>query len=78
MAWKRITEQSVVAHLGGKVRQVLVVAWESHTGAIKVEWPLVNPAFAAPNPHSHAGRTRIEKVDYEPLDPEGFRIATSG
>jgi len=76
MAWKRITEQTVVAHLGGKVRQILVVAWETHSGAIQVEWPLQNPAHAVR--YSHAGRTRIEKVDYEPLDPEGFRIATSG
>jgi hypothetical protein len=78
MAWKQIAEQIVVAHLGGKVRPVLVIAWESHTGAIRVAWPPQNPAIEAPNPYSHVGKTRIEKVDYEPLDPDGFRVATSG
>ena len=78
MAWKRITEQLVVAHLDGKVRQVLVTAWESHSGSVQVEWPPLNPALVAPNPYSHAGKTTIEKAHYEPLDPDAFRVATTG
>jgi len=78
MAWKQITEQLVVAHLDGQVRQLLVTAWDSYSGSIKVEWPLLNPAMVRPNPYSHARKTTIEKAHYEPLDPDAFRVATTG
>jgi len=78
MAWKRITGQLVVAHLGGTVRQILVTAWDPYSGAIKVDWPPLDPAMVQGNPCSHTRKTTIEKSGYEPLDPDAFRIATSG
>ncbi len=78
MAWKPITEQTVVAHLGGKVREVVVVAWDTYTGAVKVEWPPPSAAPLVPRRYSKQVSTRIEQTDYEPLDPDGFRVATSG
>ncbi len=78
MAWKPITEQFVVAHLGGKVRQILVTAWDSSSGAIKVDWPILNPPRVGHNPYPHARKTTIEKSHYEPLDPDAFKIATTG
>jgi hypothetical protein len=78
MPWKPITDQFVVANLGGKVRTLLVTAWNSDTGEIKVDWPPQIPAIVPPNRFSHAGRTKIEKARYEPLDPDTFRAATKG
>jgi len=78
VSWKPITDQLVVAHLDGKVRQVVVTAWESHSGAIRVDWPHQNPATASSNPYARVGKRQIEKSRYEPLDPEGFRAATTG
>jgi hypothetical protein len=77
MPWKPIVEQFVVANLGGKVREVLVTAWNSDTGAVKVDWPPQIPSIS-PNRFSHSGKTSIEKARYEPLDPEGFKAATKG
>lgn len=78
MAWKLITEQEVVAHLDGKVRQVVVIAWESRSGAVRVEWPPPNSSGGSPNSHWLKGKTTIEKARYEPIDPDSFRIATTG
>jgi len=78
MPWKPVADQFVVANLGGKVRQLLVTAWNSDTGAVKVDWPPQVPAAASPNRFSHQGRTNVDKALYEPLDPEGFSAATTG
>jgi hypothetical protein len=78
MPWKPITEQFVVANLGGKVRQLLVTAWNSDTGEVKVDWPRQVPAPIVPNRFSHAGRTSVDKARYEPIDPDSFMIATQG
>jgi hypothetical protein len=77
MPWKPISDQFVVANLGGKVRQILVTAWNSDTGAVRVDWPPQVPALAA-NRFSHVGRTKIEVAQYEPIDPDSFRAATRG
>ena len=47
MAWKPIAGQVVLARLDGKVRQVLVTAWDSYTGAVRVDWPPENPAVVS-------------------------------
>jgi hypothetical protein len=78
MAWKRINEQLVVAHLDGKVRQLLVTAWDSYSGAIHVDWPPVPPGASAHGPHGRVRQATIEKSHYEPLDPDGFKVATTG
>ena len=78
MPWKPITEQLVVANLGGKVRQILVTAWNSDTGAIKVNWPLQIPPAAFGNRSTHVGKTKLEVALYEPLDPDAFLTATRG
>jgi hypothetical protein len=78
MAWKRISDQLVVAHLDGKVRQLLVTAWDSYSGAIHVDWPPVPPGATTHSAHTRVRKTTIEKSRYEPLDPEAFRLATSG
>ena len=78
MPWKPITEQFVVANLGGKVRQILVTAWNSDTGEVKVDWPPQIPPVVPPNRFSHSGRTKLDKARYEPLDPEAFTAATTG
>ncbi len=76
--WKPVTEQFVVANLGGKVRTLLVTAWNSDTGAVKVDWPPQVPFARSPNRFSHAGRTSVDKARYEPIDPEAFLSATRG
>jgi hypothetical protein len=76
--WKPITEQFVVANLGGKVRQLLVTAWNSDTGAVKVDWPPQVPFAVSPNLFSHARGTSVDKARYEPIDPYTFMIATRG
>lgn len=78
MPWKPITEQFVVANLGGKVRRLRVTAWNSDTAAVQVDWPPQIPAVVSPNPFSHVGKTKIEQARYEPLDPDAFRAATKG
>lgn len=78
MPWKPVAEQFVVANLGGKVRQLLVTAWNSDTGAVKVDWPPQVTGVGSPNRFSHAGKTKVEKSFYEPLDPDGFGLATRG
>ncbi len=78
MPWKPIEDQMVVASLGGKVRQVQVTAWHSDTGAVKVDWPPRPPSPFSSNRLSHTGRTKLDKAFYEPLDPEGFTVATGG
>jgi len=78
MPWKPIAEQVVVANLGGKVRQLLVTAWNSDTGAVQVDWPPQVPAVVSPNSFSHVRTTKIEKAHYEPLDPDSFRAVTTG
>ena len=39
MPWKPIADELVVANLGGKVRQLVVTAENSDTGAVQVDWP---------------------------------------
>jgi len=68
----------VVAKLGGKVRQILVTAWNSDTGAVKVDWPPQVPFAVSPNRFSHSGGTSVAKALYEPLDPDAFLTATRG
>jgi len=65
----------VVAKLDGKVRQVLVTAWNSDTGAVRVDWPLQTPSHSS-NRYSRIGSTKIDPSNFEPLDPEGFRAVT--
>ena len=77
MPWKPIADQLVVANLGGKVRQLLVIAWNSDTGAVQVDWP-PPPVVVSPHRYSTVRKTKIEKALYEPLDPDGFRGATQG
>jgi len=78
MSWKPITEQWVVAHVDGKVRQLLVTAFDSYSGAIRVGWPPQDPASVSQGRHSRARQRLIEKSAYEPLDPDAFRTATTG
>jgi len=79
MTWKPVSEQWVLARLDGKVREVLVTAWESYSGAVRVAWPLETPAHASRDPYSRRARsTAIDQAAYEPLDPEAFKIATQG
>jgi len=74
MPWKPIAEQYVVANLGGKVRRLLVIAWNSDTGAVKVDWP---PQVRSVHRHSPVRKTKIEPSLYEPLEPNGFKSATN-
>jgi hypothetical protein len=78
MRWKAISGQHVVAHLDGKVRQVLVTAWNPFTSAVKVAWPPENKAVASRRGFSLIGKTEIAEARYEPLDPDAFRAATKG
>jgi hypothetical protein len=77
MPWKPVTGHFVVAKLDGKVRQVLVLAWNSGTGAVRVDWPLQTPN-SSPHRYSRMGSTVIDKSCFEPLDPESFRAVTVG
>jgi len=76
MPWKPITDQLVVANLGGKVRQVLVIAWNSDTEAVQVDWP--SPVVISPHRYSTVTKTKIESTLHEPLDPDALRAATKG
>ena len=78
MTWKPIPEQPVIANLGGKVREVMAMVWNSSTGAVKVDWPPQNTAIVSPGRGSHVGRTEIPKSRYEPLDPVAFDAITRG
>jgi hypothetical protein len=78
MAWKPMTGQVVFARLDGKVRQVLVTAWDSYTGAVKVDWPPQNPATVPRHRFSTVRQTEIAAASYEPLDPDAFRADTKG
>jgi hypothetical protein len=75
MPWKPVAGHFVVAKLNGKVRQVLVLAWSSGTGAVRVDWPLQTPNNSS-HRYSRMGSTVIEKSCFEPLDPEGFSAVT--
>ena len=77
MPWMPITGHFVVAKLDGKVRQVLATAWNSSTGAVRVDWPPQPPA-SSPHPFSRVANTKIDRTRFEPLDPEGFRAVTVG
>ena len=78
MPWKPVTGQLVLARLDGKVRQLLVTAWNSDTGAVKVDWPPQTHSEVSRNRFSHTGKTKIDKTLYEPLDPDAFRTLTQG
>jgi hypothetical protein len=45
---------------------------------VKVDWPPQITGLGSPNRFSHAGKTKVEKSFYEPLDPDGFLLATKG
>jgi hypothetical protein len=75
MPWMPIAGHFVVAKLDGKVRQVLVTAWNSDTGAKRVDWPLQTPANSS-HRYSRMGSTKLVASNFEPLDPEGFRAVT--
>jgi len=75
MPWKPVGGHFVVAKLDGKVRQVLVLAWNSGTGAVRVDWPLQTPSSSS-HRYSKMGSTVIDKSCFEPLDPEGFSAVT--
>ena len=77
MPWKPVVGHFVVAKLDGKVRQVLALAWNSGTGAVRVDWPLQTPANSS-HRYSRMGSTVIDKSCFEPLDPEGFSAVTEG
>jgi hypothetical protein len=77
MTWKPIRAQAVVARLDGRARKVLVTDWESYSGAVKVAWPPQHPSVAS-RLSTKARRTRLAEDQYEPLDPESFRLATKG
>ncbi len=77
MPEKPVAGHFVVAKLDGKVRQVLVLAWNSGTGAVRVDWPLQTPANSS-HRFSRMGSTKIDASNFEPLDPEGFRAVTVG
>ena len=64
--------------MAGRSDQILVTAWNSDTGEVKVDWPPQIPPVIPPNRFSHSGRTKLDKARYEPLDPEAFAAATTG
>jgi len=78
MPWKPIAGQVVLARLDGKVRQVLVTAWDSYTGAVKVDWPPENGAVVSRYRLPNARKTVIDRARYEPLDPVAFNADTKG
>lgn len=78
MSWRPVTGQAVLARLDGQVREVLVTAWDSISGAVKVAWPPQNPALVPGRRFSRMRTTEIAKARYEPLDPDAFETATSG
>jgi len=78
MPWKPVTGQVVVARIDGYVRELLVVAWNSGNGDVRVAWPRHNPAVTPLHRFSTVRTTQISKAHYEPLDPDGFGAATRG
>jgi len=78
MAWKSVTGQVVLARLDGQVREVVVTAWDSYTGAVRVDWPLENPTTASRYRASRVRKTELDEARYEPLDPVVFRANTKG
>ena len=76
MAWQPVSGQVVVAHLDGKVRQVLVTAWNPYTRAVKVSWPPKGTAAVSHHRFPVVRNTEIGEASYEPLDPHAFREAT--
>jgi hypothetical protein len=78
MPWKPVVGQAVIARLDGQVRELVVMAWDSITGDVKVAWPPQNPAIASRHRYSTVRTTQIAKSRYEPLDPDGFGAATRG
>jgi len=78
MPWKPVTGQVVIARLDGHVRELLVTAWNSDSGAVKVAWPPQNAAVVSRRAFSDVGKTQIAEARYEPLDPDAFKAATRG
>ena len=76
--WKPITGQTVIARFDGQMRELVVTAWNSFTGDVRVAWPPRNRAVVSGRGHSMAGMTQIPEARYEPLDPDAFRTATRG
>jgi hypothetical protein len=78
MPWKPVVGQAVIARLDGQVRELVVMAWDSITGDVKVAWPPQNAAIVSRHRYSTVRTTQIAKSRYEPLDPDGFGAATRG
>ena len=78
MAWKPVTGHVVIARLDGQVREVLVTAWNSIGGAVRVAWPPTHPAVAPRHRFAMVRQTEIAAACYEPLDPVAFRADTTG
>jgi hypothetical protein len=78
MPWRPVTGQAVLARLDGQVREVLVTAWESISGSVKVAWPPQNTALVPGHRFSKMRTVEIARARYEPLDPDAFKAATSG
>ena len=67
----------MVARLDGRVREVRVTDWDSYSGAVRVLWP-PQPPSAVARLSQNFGKTKIAEAQYEPLDPESFKVATKG
>jgi len=78
VAWKPVTGQVVLARLDGQVREVVVTAWDSYTGAVRVDWPPESPATVSRFRPPRLRKTELDEVRYEPLDPIAFRVNTKG
>jgi hypothetical protein len=78
MPWKPISGQAVLARIDGQVRELLVMAWNSDSGEVKVAWPPQNHATVSRHGPSSVRTTQLAKARYEPLDPEGFNAVTRG
>jgi len=78
MAWKSVTGLIVFARLDGQVREAAVTAWDSYTGAVRVDWPPETPATVSRFRPPRLRMTELDEARYEPLDPIAFRANTKG
>jgi len=68
----------VLARLDGQVREVIVTAWDSYTGAVRVDWPRESPTTVSRYRPPRLRQTELDEARYEPLDPVAFRAGTKG
>jgi len=78
MPWKPVTGLIVFARLDGQVREVVVTAWDSYTGAVRVDWPPESLATVSRYRPPRLRQTELDVARYEPLDPIAFRANTEG